>query len=247
MDFKKISKFFKKNKKEDNYHKYNDLLENRYLDETNNVNFREGILKTLLSLSLGLISFKSNKEATEAVLNGTTYSKKSTLIKFSIAMFFQLVLSCITMVYSGISLGINIDSILYALLFIFLISIISIFITFGLNYVYSYYIKYASFLFGSKKTDIKKILNLNAYWFTSTTLTFVFVKLIGMILSICLGKVGVITSVLITDIYLICVLFNYGRSFKFYLKINGFKMLFIQSLPIFTLLGLFIIMMQYIN
>lgn len=247
MDLKKISKFFRKDKKEDNLQKYNNLLENRYLDETTNVNFREGILKTLLSLSLGLISFKNNKEATEAILNGTKYSKKSTIIKFSIAIFFQLILSCITIVYSGVSLGMNTSSILYALLFIFLFSIISIFSTFGLNYIYSYYMKYASFLLGGKKTDIKEILNLNAYWFTSTTLTFVFVKLIGMILSICLGKVGVITSVLIIDIYLIFVLFNYGRSFKLCLKINSFKMFLIQTLPIFTLLALFITITQFIN
>lgn len=247
MDLKKILKFFNVNKKEKQHDEYNGYLDNKYLDDTGNVNFREGILKKLFSISFGLISFKDNKEATEAVLKGTTYSSKSTLLKFSIAIFFQLILSFFTMIYSGISLKMSVETICYALLFIFISGVLTIFLTWGVNYIYSYYIKYASYLFGQKNVKIKEILNLNAYWFTATTLTFISIKAIEMILSVCLGKYGTILSILITDIYFIFVLCNYGRSLKQYLKLSTFKTFLIEAFPILTFLLFIILTLQFLN
>lgn len=160
MDLKKMLKFFNISKKEKQDNEYIRYLENSYLDDTGAINFRKGILKTLFSISFGLISFRNNREATEAILKGTKYSDKSTLLKFSIAMFFQLILSSFIMIYSGISLKMSSESIFYALIFILISGLISIFVTWGGNYIYSYYIKYASYLLGNKNTNIKEILNL---------------------------------------------------------------------------------------
>lgn len=246
MDLKKILKFFNINKKEKQDNENIGYLENSYLDDTGTINFRKGILKTLFSISFGLISFRNNREATEAVLKGTKYSNKSTLLKFSIAVFFQLILSFFIMIYSGISLNMNNGSICYALLFILISGIVSIFITWGGNYVYSYYIKYASYLLGKKDTNIKEILNLNAYWFTATTLTFIAIKTIGIILSVCIGKYGTILSVLINDIFFIFVLCNYGRSLKQYLKLSTFRIILLEMFPILTFILFIILMFQFI-